>query len=233
MAESTETLIVDQLRQRLLKHASDVEVGTVATSVIQHDVAVTLDMLAQCCDVTSLENIDAAIQASNRVLQALDHTNENHPVAVEQSCGQRGRPRYELHRQQLEYLVSNAFSVREIAAMIGVSDRTVKRRLNEYGIKIRDTYSHLSDSELDDVVQQIMTSFPNIGYQSVKGHLQSRGERLQDQRVRQSMRRVDPAGVLFRRLSITVTKRRQYSVRAPLSLWHIDGYHKLIRYYAC
>jgi len=201
--------------------------------VIQHDVAVTLDMLVQCYDVTSLENIDTVIQASNCVLQALDHTNENPPVAVQQSCGQRGRPRYEIHRQQLEYLVANAFSVREVAAMIGVSDRTVKRRLSEYGIKILDTYSHLSDAELDGAIQQIMTTFSNIGYQSVTGHFQSRGERLQDQRVRQSMRRVDPAGVLFRRLSITVTKRRQYSVRAPLSLWHIDGYHKLIRYYAC
>ena len=62
--------------------------------------------------------------------------------------------------------------------MIGVSERTVKRRLSEYGIKILDTYSHLSDAELDGAIQQIMTSFPDIGYQSVKGHLQSRGERL-------------------------------------------------------
>ena len=51
MTESTETFIVDQLRQRLLKHASDLEVGTVATSVMQHDIAVTLDMLVQCCDM--------------------------------------------------------------------------------------------------------------------------------------------------------------------------------------
>jgi len=57
MEECTGTLIVDQLRQRLLKHASDLEVGTVATSLIQHDVVVTLDMLVQCCDIISLETL--------------------------------------------------------------------------------------------------------------------------------------------------------------------------------
>lgn len=44
-----------------------------------------------------------------------------------------------------------------------------------------------------------------------------------------SMRRVNPEGVMMRRLSIQTARRRQYSVPAPNHLWHIDGNHKLIR----
>lgn len=59
------------------------------------------------------------------------------------------------------------------------------------------------------------------------GHLTSRGFRIQQLRVRESMRRVDPEGTIARRL-FTIN-RRVYSVPSPLSLWHIDGNHKLIR----
>jgi hypothetical protein len=44
------------------------------------------------------------------------------------------------------------------------------------------------------------------------------------------MQRVDPEGILLRALEMNTIRRRQYSVAGPLSLWHIDGNHKLIRY---
>lgn len=50
------------------------------------------------------------------------------------------------------------------------------------------------------------------------------------QRVQESMRRADPGGVLMCTLQLNPRRRRRYSVRAPNSLWHIDGNHKLIRY---
>ena len=49
------------------------------------------------------------------------------------------------------------------------------------------------------------------------------------QRVRESMWRVDPDGLVTRSLNLHITHRREYSVPAPLSLCHIDGNHKLIR----
>ena len=57
--------------------------------------------------------------------------------------------------RRLEYnSVSNAFTVSEISTVIGVNGRTVKRRLNELGITIRDTYSHLSTAELDNAIER-------------------------------------------------------------------------------
>ncbi|MGH0135871.1 UNVERIFIED_CONTAM: hypothetical protein FKN15_058686 [Acipenser sinensis] len=46
----------------------------------------------------------------------------------------------------------------------------------------------------------------------------------------ESMKRVDPEGVLERALSLHTVRRRSYSVPAPQSRWHIDGNHKLIRW---
>lgn len=138
-----------------------------------------------------------------------------------------GRPSYLISRQQLSFLVDNLFTVPHIADMLGVSTRTVRRRMYDYDIAINSQYSLISDLELDIIVGEIQIQFPTCGNRQMQGHLLSRGYRIQQCRVRESQRRVDPNGVTARRLS--VINRRQYSVSAPRSLYHMDGYHKLIR----
>ncbi len=71
----------------------------------------------------------------------------------------------------------------------------------------------------------IQSQFPTCGNKQMMGHLQSRGYRVQQIRVREAQRRVDPIGTIVRRLN-----RREYSVAGPRSFYHIDGHHKLIRY---
>lgn len=63
----------------------------------------------------------------------------------------------------------------------------------------------------------------------MRGHLLSKGIKIQEYRVRESMRRVDPDGIVIRALQLKVTHRRVYNVRGPLALWHMDGNHTLIR----
>ena len=87
-------------------------------------------------------------------------------------------------------------------------------------------------TSLTSFISEISRLFPMCGSKQMAGHLLARGFRIQQSRVREAQRRVDPEGVVMRQL--TVTQRRQYSVPAPLSLYHIDGNHKLIRYpYFC
>ena len=57
------------------------------------------------------------------------------------------------------------------------------------------------------------------------GFLLSRGIKVQQERIRGSMCRVDPEGVLIRSLELSTVNRRRYHVYAPLALWHIDGNH--------
>ena len=112
---------------------------------------------------------------------------------------------------------------------MGVSESTVKRRIREFGINIRDGYCDFTDQQLDQLVSQFLNNFPNSGYRRMTGFLLSAGHRVQQLRVRESMRRVDPNGVFLRAIEIRTVRRRRYQVSGPLALWHIDGNHKLIR----
>ena len=146
--------------------------------------------------------------------------------------GDRGRPRYLIPREQLEFLLERCFSVVNIASLLGVSVRTIERRLSEFGLSVRSTYSCVGEQELHNIVRNILTDFPNTGYRRMTGFLQSRGLRIQQHRIREAMRIVNPAGVLLRALELRTIHRRRYQVSGPLALWHIDRNHKLIRYLA-
>ena len=145
--------------------------------------------------------------------------------------GAVGRPSFDVSSYQLFYLIENRFSVPQIADMIGVSVRTIRRRMSELGVSIRAQYSTITDNELDALVGVFQAQFPLCGNRQMQGHLLSRGYRIQQGRIRESQRRVDPDGAIIRRLH--VLNRRVYSVPSPRSLYHIDGYHKLIRYIQC
>ena len=141
--------------------------------------------------------------------------------------GSVGRPRFHISFNQLETLISTHFTVPQIAQIIGVSVSTIRRRMSEYNLSIRSTYSTMSDTDLDAVVLEIQTQFSGWGNRQVYGCLVSRGIRVPFQRVRECQRRVDPVGSIMRRL--TRVQRRRYSVQGPRHVWHMDGNHKLIR----
>ena len=141
--------------------------------------------------------------------------------------GRIGRPKFSIGREQLNMLLEYRFSVPQIADLLGVSVSTIRRRMTDYNLSVMATYSTLTADELDSLVREIQLQFPMCGNRQMQGHLIARGYRIQQHRVREAQRRVDPEGSILRRL--TTIRRRVYSVPAPLSLWHIDGNHKLIR----
>ena len=99
----------------------------------------------------------------------------------------------------------------------------------EYGIKPVPR-SDISDSDIYELVVSILDDFPNTGIRRMKGYLLSRGHRVQWERVRMVLWQVDAEGMLRRSLNMNIIQRHKYSVLGPLALWHIDGYHKLIRW---
>ena len=148
------------------------------------------------------------------------------PLVSAESSGSVGRPKFNIPPEQLEYMVGYNISAPDIARA-GVSKSTIKRRLQEYGISIKSQRTILTDSELDTLVRAIQSEFPNAGYRRIYSQLKSRSISVTQSRVRESMHRTDPEGIAMRWLSIT--PRSVYNVKGPLSLWHIDGNHKLIR----
>ena len=160
-----------------------------------------------------------------------DHGNPNVSIEAETLfTGQRGRSRYFVSKDKLEFLLNMRFTSGEISSMLCVSESTVKRRIREFESFVRPRYSDISDDDLDHIVERIMREFPNSGYKRMTGLLQNAGHRIQQSRIRECMRRVNPDGVLPKALELRAVRRRRYQVRGPLALWHIDGNHKLIRY---
>lgn len=144
--------------------------------------------------------------------------------------GFKGRPKFDIPREQLQHLIDVGFKATDIDKMLCISEKTVYRRLEENGKSIRDTYANMTAHELDDIIKEVLRQFPNSGHKSMRGHLLSCGYKVQENRIRESMRRADPEGTVVRALQIRVPHRRSYNVRAPMSLWHMDGNHKLVRY---
>eukprot|EP00794_Sanderia_malayensis_P000934 gene934-244_t len=114
--------------------------------------------------------------------------------------------------------------------MISTSVSTVKRRLRHFNLSIGQTYSQINDEELESKIKGLIKKNPNAGYRRMQSLLIAEDIKVLERRIRQSMRRVDPEGVLTRALQITTTARRQYKVPGILTLWHLDGHHKLIRW---
>ena len=141
-------------------------------------------------------------------------------------CGS-GRPKFDIRKEQLEHLLQLHFSCPKIAMLLGVSIRTIRRRMTEYELSVSGLYSRISDSELQRIISDIRILFPDCGYRLMDGHLRRRGIRVTQARIRECMHFVDFDGTTLRwREAI---QRRKY-VSSPLALWHIDGNHKLVRY---
>ena len=136
----------------------------------------------------------------------------------------RGRPRLDVSEEQLVHLLSLRFTCPAIASMLGVSLRTLRRRMTELGFSVCDFYSTISDYDLDLAISALRVQYPNSGYRMM---VLQQGVRVKQIQLRESMHCVDPNGIAIRWRECI--RRRQYNVPYPLALWHLDGNHKLIR----
>ena len=140
----------------------------------------------------------------------------------------KGRPSYFIPKKQLEFYISSGFTVEKIRKMIGVSISTSKRQMKYYSIKISDNYCNLSDDDFDMVIKDEMKEFPNCGCRRMSRLLLGK-EFIFKRPSTKSNAMSRSEGVLLKTIQLKVTHRRRYDVRGPLSLWNIDGHHKLIR----
>lgn len=80
--------------------------------------------------------------------------------------GQPGRPKLNVPQEQLQFLIERRFNTTQIASLLGVSPRTIERRLREHNLNISTSYSNLSDQDLDTVIKSVLTDFPSDGLQA-------------------------------------------------------------------
>lgn len=147
------------------------------------------------------------------------------PVTI-QRTQRRGRPRKHIDKTWLADAVSPShnLSISKVAQALGLHRETVRFYIDEHGLD--HTYSNIPDDELDGLLRIFIAEQPSSGLISAQGYLRSLGQKVQRQRVRASLHRIDAVGRALR--ATQHVPRRKYSVPRCNHLWHIDGHHKLI-----
>ena len=110
--------------------------------------------------------------------------------------------------------------------MFGCHRRTIHRRIQEYELSSHH-FSAISDDVLD-LVRSMCSLHRRSGEKSIEGKLRCVGLRIQRERIRESLHRVDPSGI--EGCIRGVLHQREYCVENPNALWHVDGYHKVVRW---
>jgi len=92
---------------------------------------------------------------------------------------QRGRPKKIINPDLLREAIApeRNISIAELQRNIGVSAKTIRRRMDENGITRE--YSTISNSDLDLIVKDYLDRKPHSGRNYVQGHLRSLGIRVQ------------------------------------------------------
>jgi hypothetical protein len=168
------------------------------------------------------------------------------PLAQSVHTGRAGRPRITANGSTFDQAFSTMNnSNTKVAALMGCSPRTVRRRAIERGLvkpgepvytevqegdQVVRTYRRKglkpstlpTDEALDAVTSEFVALYPKSGRSVMEGHFRSLGHIVTRARLWESYRRVTGFTSAFQRRPIS---RRVYSVKAPNSLWHHDGYH--------
>ena len=110
----------------------------------------------------------------------------------------RGRPFILIFENHLLFLLEHGFTTRQMAESFGCSQRTVERRMQEYGISVREVYSSIPDDQLHELISSMLVRNPTLGEKSIHGMLRAQGHIIQRQRIRDAIWAVDPEGVQMR-----------------------------------
>ena len=155
-------------------------------------------------------------------IDRLESSGDSYYQVTTEFTGQRGRPRFNIQREQLLYLSSLGFSWTSIASLVGVSRMTLYRRRAELNF-LADPVHTLNNEELEHLLTEIRREHPNLGQTMMLGLVRAQGYYVSRARLRDAIRRIDPLNTALRWHAIT--HRRQYSVPSPNSLWHIGNYY--------
>ena len=214
-------LCITSINERL-QHAAEPEFYELDDAV--HDTEVLLSAVVAVEDQLPMGCADKIIRAIQCILSSIQEFRD----VCYSTRRVKGRPQISIQQDQLEFLLELHFSPADLARFFCVSTRTIRRRIIQYGLDEITSYSDLPDGALDEITRHFVRTSPNSGGRSLAGFLRGMGLKVQRKRVRDSLERVDPRGVSSRFRQ--VLHRRVYNVQMPNSLWHIDGYHKLIKW---
>ena len=73
-----------------------------------------------------------------------------------------GVPKFYVPKRILEAFIDDGFLISEILKFLSISERTIYRRMSEYGLSKRN-FTKISEQDLDAEVLKVTSEFPNCG----------------------------------------------------------------------
>lgn len=148
--------------------------------------------------VQLLQALEDVLHCGQSIFNTLDQqwVSSHYITPTELPLG-RGRTRFQISKEQLQYLRSLSFSWTPIADMLMVSRMTVYRRRVEFGLLVEPQSSN-TDQELTRIVWQLSVQHPQVGQSFICGQLRSLGYRVTRERVRRSIHSCDPLNSTLR-----------------------------------
>ncbi|KXJ20777.1 hypothetical protein AC249_AIPGENE402 [Exaiptasia diaphana] len=120
-----------------------------------------LNVLVRYSGTGRLDNLSGVVDILRNATQELEIINDDREGAPLQALpvftGRRGKPKINIPKEHLEFFIERRFNVSNIAKILGVSKRTVERRMHELNIRIRSSYSTISDEALVETIKSILS----------------------------------------------------------------------------
>ena len=85
-----------------------------------------------------------------------------------------GAPSFSIPKCVLENLLGEGFTISEIATILSVSERTIYRRMSQFGFS-KSEFADITDMELDVHIEKITREFPYCGEALIKQFLFGKG----------------------------------------------------------
>lgn len=192
-------------------------------------------LICQLQDAAATTTGKCVVQLSQSHLSLLTyrHSDTAHVQNVEpvttQHSHRPGRPRKHIDHAFLEEAMKPGrnITIATLARQLGVDRKTIYNYLKKYNLS--KEFTAISDEDLDHLVHDFRTKYPESGIRYLRGFLRTHNIRIQRHRAMASLARVDGLGQVLRRRRKKI-QRRQYKVSRPNALWHMDGHHKLIHW---
>ena len=159
-----------------------------------------------------LQQIAVEWQALKNMLDANEWSPHAYRAITVQN-GARGRPKFQITKEQLEYLCFLSFSLNDISDLLGVSRMTIYRCRRVFNMN-DDVKQTLTDHQLRIINTKLSSEIPSAGETMVMDHLRAHGYNVTCKRIRLAIHTTDPINTLLRwRGNHLIVDHIQYQVQ--------------------
>lgn len=138
--------------------------------------------------------------------------------------------KFDVDIETIYYYLDNGHSYTDMAGMLGTTTKTLSAWFKRTNFV--DLRNEFDPDDVDRIIEEYVLGNPKVGETQIIGHVKGnynyKGTRAQ---FRESIARV--CGVELEERTNQFGRRivrRVYDIKGPHLLWHLDGWHKLIRY---